>query len=186
MGSACLYQQSAGAPFNLLSLAWFAYPTYPTSRTTFQWTLDYSFVWGETGTLMPGVTFSADQQIAASLNEANLVTFLQQYGSPQFTMPQFGGQPGMLSIRCEASVPYGQYSIGTGMSGAASFAMQAMPNTTATFGTSPSYWVTFGNYRQGQVLDAHSITNAVQLNFPAGVYALTVTLNPDGTYTVQQ
>lgn len=99
--------------------------------------------------------------------------------------PQPGGQPGMLSVRCEATVPFGHTSIGIGMSGAATFATQAMPNMMYTFGTSPSYWLAFGNYQQGQVLDAHSIPNAVQLNFPAGVYALTVTLNPDGTYTVQ-
>lgn len=87
MGSACLYQQSPGAPFNLMSLAWFAYPTNPNSRTTFQWTLDYSFVWAQTGTLMPGITFSADQQVTANPNSANLVTFSQRYGSPQFSMP---------------------------------------------------------------------------------------------------
>ena len=184
-GSACLYQQTPDAPFNLMSLAWFAYPTHPSTRTTFQWSIDYSFVWGQTGTLMPGVTFSADQQLPADPNGANTVTFTQQYGSPQFSRLQSGGQPGMLSISCDASVPSRQISIGIGMSGSATFATQAMPNMTSVFGVSPSYWFAFGNYQQGQVLDAQSITTAVQLNFPSGVYALTVTLNADGSFTVQ-
>jgi hypothetical protein len=186
-GSACLYQQSTAPSYGqpVFPLAWFVRSSFPGSQNNFQWTLEYSFVWAQTGMLMPGVTFSAAQQVSADPTGNNLITFTQQNGNFQFGQTQRGYQSGMLAIQSDMMVPPNQASVGIGMSGFVTFATQAQPNMTNVFTPNPIYWLTFGNYQQGQVLDPGNTGNAVQLNFSAGVYVLTVTLNPDNTYTVQ-
>lgn len=51
-------------------------------------------------------------------------------------------------------------------------------------GHPPRTWLTFGQFQQGQVLDIGAIINSAKIDFPAGVYAITVTLNGDDTFTV--
>lgn len=184
-GSACVYQKSS-APFygQLFSLAWFARRVYPGSQATFQWAPDYSFVCAETGTLMPGVVFQTSQQVQADPNNANMVTLDQNGGGLQFQGPQPGGQPGTLTARTSNSIQFGTASVGIGMSGSATFATGAQPNMNYAFTANPSYWIAFGDYQQGQVLDADSMYNSAALYFGGG-NALTVTLNPDNTFTVQ-
>lgn len=74
-GSFCLYQQqSAIASVPAWSLAWMVQPSTPGTESAFQWTIDYSFVWSETNTLIPGVTFDASGMLGADLTTANQVT----------------------------------------------------------------------------------------------------------------
>ena len=179
-GSACLFQQSSAPSYGqVFPLAWFAQRLFPGSQTTFQWTLDYSFVWAQTGTLQPGISFRAAEEVAANPSGANKVTFSQQFGPVQ---P--GGQPGSLTIQTQASVQMNQYSVGIGMSGSATFATQAQPNMNNVFAANPEYWLPFGNYQEGQVLDPNNTGNAVRLDFGGGT-SLSVTLNQNGTYTIQ-
>ena len=48
----------------------------------------------------------------------------------------------------------------------------------------PSYWVAFGAFTPGQVLDVGGITNAVEVTFPEPTTAHTVTLGPDDVLSV--
>lgn len=48
----------------------------------------------------------------------------------------------------------------------------------------PEYWVTFGNFVQGQVLDVEEISSCIRINFPPNISHVKATLNMDNTWTV--
>lgn len=184
-GNFCLYQKDPNMNVpNVMSLAWFTKYTYPTTKASFTWSIDYSFVWSETGQLVPGVLFLASQTVPAGLTSNNTIT-LDYNQAYVFKNQQTGTPSGSLVINDSATVPVNKASVGIGMSGAGTFVVQAQPNTTQTFTPHPQYWATFGNYQQGQVLDVQNmVSQSVQINFPPNSYTVLVTLNPDNTWTV--
>ncbi len=180
------YQQdpNIGVP-NVVSLAWFAKQSRPGTVVDFTWTIDYSFVWSETGVLTPGVAFIASQVVPADPKGVNKILFDYVGGAYGFEPPTTGGNPGSLTINTAAGFPPNQAAIGIGMSGAGTFAVQAYPNDNAIFTPHPQYWVAFGNYMPGQVLDITNINNPANVAFPTNVYAMVATLNSDFSWTVQ-
>jgi len=183
-GTACVYQSSPGTAGNLMSLAWFAHFALPTSAVVFQWVTDYCFVWAETGLLLPGIVFIAAQLLPADLETTNLVHFTYDQGAFSFQDQGPGPAPGSLTIVMSASIPLNVASVGFGMSGAGTFAIQAQPNMTVVITPNPQYWIAFGNYTAGQVLDTSAITNPAQIAFPPGVFRMNATLNQDLTWTI--
>jgi hypothetical protein len=185
-GAACVFQRdpNLGVP-NAMPLAWFARWAGPSTRVNFQWTTDYSFVWGQVGQLVPGVTFMSAQMWPADLSTRNMVTFSTAGGNIGFQNPTQGPSPGSLYINEAPTVFPNMAAVGIGMSGSATFVAQAMPNMMLVFTPHPQYWIAFGNFEQGQVLDPYQITNAAQIAFPPGVYSVTATLNQDNTWTIQ-
>lgn len=118
-------------------------------------------------------------------NPNNLNSIRLDYNSYFFfEEPKSEGQPGTLTVQESASIPMNLAAVGIALSGSTAYAVQAQPNMNQVFTPHPNYWITFGNYRQGEVLDAYQISNAAALNFPPGVTSLNVTLNPDGTFSV--
>lgn len=186
-GTACLYQQDPNHLGNVLPLAWFARPAYQGMSVIFSWTIDYSFFWAETGTLMPGVQVNPGQTIPADTqNSNNIVLSAPAPYDFRFGNPQRGPQPGTFYITCDATIPTNTATVGIGMSGAGTFAVQAQPNYNNVFTPHPSYWLTFGNYQQGQALDVYGMGESVEVSFPGNVYDMRVTLNPNNTFTVTQ
>jgi hypothetical protein len=192
----CMYQQdpNIGVP-NALSLAWFAKPAYPTTTVVFRWTVDYSFIWSETGTLIPGVYFDASQtwpadpsivgtssetkpgnQIGFSHPSANAYTFT--------STPTPGAQSGSLYVKEDPNIPLKRASVGIGMSGSGTFAVQSQPNLNLAFTPHPIYFLAAGTYTQGEVLDIGSVTNPTDIRFPAGVFSMTATLTENNTWRV--
>ncbi len=184
-GSACVYQQDPDLTIpDVMSLAWFAKAATPTTSIVFRWTIDYDFVWSETGSLVPGVLFVASQTWPADLSTQNQVTFSQAGGAYTFQNQQKGPRGGSLYITEDGTIPVGQASVGIGMSGFGTFAVQAQPNMNLVFTPHPQYWITFGTYTQGQVMDISAVSSAAQIQFPPNVYSMTATFNPDNTWTV--
>lgn len=184
-GDICVYQTPEDTTVNgIMSLAWFQEYAYPTTTVVFDWSLDYQFMWDETGTLKPGVVFDASQIWDADLNTKNMVSLHhdQAYTFKNLTMnPQSAGS---LVVKQDYSIPLNEGSVGIGMSGAGTFAFPAQPNTTLVFTPHPTYWVTFGNFTKGQVLDTTQITNQAQVAFSPNVYSMTAVLNLDNTWTI--
>lgn len=182
-GSFMLFQKPQNSsPVNIFSLAWNVRMCYPQNRTVFNWTQDYGLSWAKTGMLVPGITFMASQIVNADPNSLN-TSRLDYSGYYNLQNPTAGGQPGTLSVQNSASVPMNQASIGMVVSGSTVYAAQAQPNMIQVFAPQSNYWIAFGNYQQGEVLDFHTIPNCCQLNFPPGVTSLNVTLNPNGTFS---
>ncbi|MGC6388034.1 protein rhiA [Ewingella sp. S1.OA.A_B6] len=184
-GAICIYQTSPDITDpKVMSLAWFSKVAHPLTKVTFDWTIDYSFVWDETGVLIPGVTFDASQSLATDLNSKNQVTLVYSDGAFVFEDQTKGARNGTMYITNDSSLPLNQASVGVGMSGAGTFVVQAQPNINLNFTPHPTYWVTFGNYTPGQVLDIGEITNNQQLIFQPNIYDLDVQLKTDNTWSV--
>ncbi|MFZ5817492.1 MAG: protein rhiA [Bacillota bacterium] len=184
-GSLCVYQTNPDiSDPGVMSLAWFAKAAHPTTKVVFTWETEYSFVWDETGLLRPGVIFDASQAWPADPQSMNQVTFTYSAGAYTFKDVRRGPRPNSLYINQEITVPANQASVGIGMSGAGTFVVQAQPNMNLIFSPHPKYWVTFGNFIQGQVLDITEISNKAEVLFPNGIYSMDVTLNQDNTWTV--
>jgi len=184
-GAICIYQTSPDITEpKVMSLAWFSKVAHPKTQVSFDWSIDYSFVWDETGLLIPGVTFDASQSLPTDLSSKNMVTLDYSEGAFVFENQTKGAKNGTMYITCDGNLPLNVASVGIGMSGAGTFVVQAQPNINLNFTPHPTYWVTFGNYTPGQVLDIGEITNKQKLEFGANIYNLDVVLNRDNTWTV--
>ena len=182
-GTVVLYQQQP-AP-GTMPLAWLTKYAYPTTRVTFTWSLDYDFVWSQTGVLVPGIVASAAQVWPADLNTTNQVTLTYDRAFT-FTNQTAASQAGSLVVLADSTIPVNTVSVGIGMSGAATMLVQAQPNMSYVFTPHPQYWISYGNYTTGEVIDADSMTNPAQIVFPPNIYSMTATLNADDTWTIQQ
>ncbi len=164
---------------NIFSLAWFASPfkIVPDNQIQFHWTIDYNMVWGATGALVPGVDFVASGHVDADPRSANTCGFTVDPG-PHLTTPAEGSPAGTLIINDDNNVPAGVYSVGIGMSGAGTFAVQAGPNLTHKFTPTPTYWIGAGNNIQvGKVLDIVTSNPVSEVSYPHNIYDLSYTLN---------
>ncbi|MBR7628940.1 RhiA [Aeromonas popoffii] len=165
-----------GVP-NAVSLAWFAKTTRPNTHVDFSWKINYSFIWSETGLLKPGVRFVASERVDADLLNENDIIFNQDNGAYGFINLSGTGKEGSLAIHTSTGFPPNKASIGIGMSGSGTFAVQARPNDNVVFTPHPEYWVAFGNFMPGQVLDISQISNTARVKFPPNVYAMTVIID---------
>lgn len=186
-GNIVVYQQLGSAP-STNPLAWFSKYVYPNTQVSFSWDpTDYDFVWAGTGKITSGVVFDASQVVPAKLGSTNQITL--SYDSVNhvffFNHQTAGQQPNVFTILEDSSLPADAASVGIGMAGRATFAVQAMPNLTVQISpTNATYWVTFGTIQQGEFFTAETLLAPVQVQFPVNVNSMTVTLNPDNTWTV--
>ncbi|MDN5797355.1 MAG: hypothetical protein L0H79_16585 [Intrasporangium sp.] len=173
---------------NIFSLAWFASPfvIVAGNQIQFDWSIDYSFVWGATGHLVPGVTFQASGVTDADPAGANTTGFSVAPG-PHLTAATQGDPAGSLVISDSSDVPNDRFSVGIGMSGAGTFAVQAGPNLTHTFTPTPTYWIGAGsNISIGKVLEITTNNPVAQVTFPPNVYDLTYVLDQSNEWVPDQ
>jgi hypothetical protein len=183
-GDACVYQQDPNVTDpSVFSLAWFTCFTNPNTNANFTWSIDYSFVWAQTGVLSPGVIFNAYEHEPADLTTSNQITLDYNNGF-EFTNQGPAQPAGSLYITETNNVPVGKASVGIGMSNAGTFVTQAGPGLHAIFTPNPEYWITFGYYETGQVLDITVLNTPAQVSFPTGVYSMTAVLNYDNSWTI--
>lgn len=169
---------------NIFSLAWFSKFVNTNVHETFKWAVDYSFVWSDTGEVKPGVIFEGGQEVSADLSTSNTVV-LDYNGGYKFSAPSFSGKPGSIYIDETANVPMKQAAVGIGMSNAGTFVKPAQPNLHLEFTPHPSYWIAFGNYQQGEILDIEEITDAIEIKFEANIYDMVATLQSDNTWATK-
>lgn len=172
---------------NALSLAWFSKYSNPspTSRIKFQWTVDTGFSWAETGELKPGIQFAASETYDPTGGN-NMIT-LDYNKAYQFVNPTKGPDPARFYLAESANIPIkSDASVGVTMSGSTVYAVQARPNQNLTFSPHPKYYIAYGDYLEGDVLDVSAINNPLELPYPTGIYSLTTTLNADGTWDAPQ
>lgn len=180
-----VYQNDPGTfDPNAKALAWFSKYSNPGPNVTvkFTWTVDWGFSWADTGELTRGVVYSATDKVAAT-QTTNQIS-LDYNGAYMFTNQQAGPDPNRFYIAETGNIPVNaSASVGITMSGSTVYATQAQPNYTITASPHPVYWVAYGNYEEGEVIDVSSINNPLALPYDTGIYSLTTTLNPDNTWT---
>lgn len=185
----CVFQKPVdlGVP-NVMSLAWLTAPAWPDTSVTFEWTLDYNFVWSQTGVLKPGVTFQAQQSVPADPEDLESNQILFDYSNDAFSFSEGNAlgnpQRGSLYIRELSAVPTGSASVGIGMSNSGVFAVEAQPNMNLAFTPNPSYWVAAGMFEDGEVIDIEQITNDAEVLYQ-GTTDMTAVLSPSNTWSVQ-
>jgi hypothetical protein len=174
---------------NLTSLAWLTKPANPNTALEFDWSLNYSFVWCDTGELRPGVRFRAWQNLPADPQNPGLAkVFLDKAnGAYEFLAnapPNKQPPQGTLGIYTSGNIPNNDVSIGIGLGDYPALVVPASPNMGYTFIPKIKYWIAYGSFIRGEVLDLNSMTVVQEINFPLNVYDLEVTLNEDKTWTV--
>ncbi|WP_296305657.1 protein RhiA [uncultured Desulfovibrio sp.] len=188
-GTFCVYQRdpAQSTKSNLFSLAWFTHPSRPNTTATYTWDVNYCFTWSETGQLKPGVTFTASQTIDADPVDPakHQTTCLNKniYGY-SFVDTPLKAPENAMTIYTDATIPHGEVSVGIGMAGMPTFAYPATPNYSYTFKPHPEYWVVFGDYRTGQVLDVNIVSNTCKVDFANGIYTMEVTLSKQNTWQI--
>jgi hypothetical protein len=190
-GSICVYTTSPDTQKvqqDLRSLAWFTKAANPNVQVKFAWELKFSFAWAESHVLVPGVSFEAGEIIDADPadDKANKAYFDKQNGAYLFGDPSQATSPseGALAITTSKIIPSNLASVGVGINGKAALAVNATPNYQFTFIPKIKYWLAFGSFREGIVLDINSmVRNICEIAFPTGVYDLQVTLQEDNTWS---
>jgi hypothetical protein len=175
------------------TLVWLADIAPATSQVALEWTLDgtgweldYNFYWCPTAPLSPitpGSVFALSS-IAANMSTANSVNFSASTGTYAFSPPVAGPAVGNLYINQDATIVAGQAAVGIGMCNYPVFAVPAAPSTNLIFTPTFNYFVTFGTFVTGQVLDAAQIAAGQAFAFEPGITTVYATLAADGTWTI--
>ncbi|MNV16064.1 hypothetical protein D3C71_1068170 [compost metagenome] len=184
-GTFMVFQQTPDMQVeNVNALAWITKYANPGVQGFFSWSTENDFVWFENDSPVPGINSGTSQCVPANLETSNQISLT--YNSGYQFADQTSGEPvGSLYIKMDSTVPLKQASVGIGMSGAATFVVPAQPNMNLTFTPHPEYWIAFGNFEQGEVLDMQELTNTEKIDFPPGIQEMTVTLNQDNTWKVE-
>ena len=182
-----MYQKKTNQPKDVFSIVWFACPLKiaPGKKITYTWSIDFSFVWGNSGKLSPGVFFSEDGAEACSLKGNNQTTFSLDNRHPQLSSAFPGGQEGSLTIYQASNVVKNQFSTGIGMSGQGTFVQQALANSPQIYTPKSKYFIAAGpaGTHMGQVL-AQTVKQTKEVVFPANIFTMYATLQGDNSWDV--
>ncbi|MBS2967052.1 hypothetical protein KGA66_28725 [Actinocrinis puniceicyclus] len=170
------------------TLAWFVEPAYPTTTVNFQWDTSYSFVWSDAGPLSPGVRFTASQVWDADPMDSQLQAVRLFYGDGAYTFgrlaPSAARYAGSLYVEQGDDVPLRGGSVGIGMSGSGTFAVDSQPNQHLVFEPHPEYWLVAGSFERGQVLDVAQMSTALKIEYFGARTSMTVSLGMDNTLAI--
>ena len=170
---AVVFQQDWTLPSDVVSLAWLSKVCQPGAMVSFAWALNFNFVCGVTGMLKPGTNYMAAQIIPADLSNNNMVTLSYGPYGFEFGPTSAGPRPGSLFVRMSDNVPGygspGQGCVGIGMYGSGTFVTPTAPTGTGSveFAVNPRYWVAFGNYVQGDVVNESVLLAPTPVAYPA-------------------
>lgn len=187
-GNVCVYLTNPDSKLShMKSLVWFSRYAHPTTVIGFNWKIEFDFVWSKTGELGSGILFSAGQTWPANLSDRNQVTLTQKNGAYTFMNQTKGPDQGFLYIMEDSTIPLKQASVGIGMSGRPFLVVQAQPDWKLVFqpNPNPDYWITFGKYKEGEVLDINQIPKKAKISFPENIYSMTAILTRENTWIVK-
>ena len=118
-----------------LTLAWFAskYKIGPGYKDSFEWNINYQFVWSASGEVRPGIKFEATGQTECDPDAGNTSKFTFLGDTPLLSDAIPGGEIGHLFIHDGPNVPSNTFAVGVGMSGNGTFVVNAGPNLKQVF-----------------------------------------------------
>ena len=182
-GDICIYQEDPD--LDIASLAWLTKFIHPMTTVKFTWSTDYIFIWIKTDKLHSKTIIQSSEIMNTDLNKNNMVELSYENNAYMFKNLQTNlDKADELCIVENGSIPLNDALVGIGMSGVGTFVKQAQPNMNLFFRPHPKYWISFGEYSQGEVLDITRITNKALLEFKPNVYSLTATLSQDNSWEI--
>lgn len=200
-GTIAVYQdapKTAGTTVSVFTLAWFTKFAYKGTSVTFNWELDYNFVWSRSGILQPGVVFNASQNPDADPDKGpNSITlsYDQDRDAFKFEEPTTdSSSKGTLIVSTSPQVPQskqednGAYAaaVGIGMTNNGTHVVQTQPNMKVTFTPHPTYYVVFGNYQTGEIVDVQTIMGGSQALDYRSVVQREVTLTDQNEWKMER
>lgn len=182
---ACVYQQIPDLQVTgVQTVAWMVEGLFPTSVAQFSWSDTYDFVWAASESLFTANDVTTWQIWPADLTSLNQITLTYAEGSFTFENQVQGTEQNVLYLMQDGTIPAGYGYAGIGMSGLPTFVVSTEPNVNLSFTTDIEYYVTFGTYSEGELLNLPLSGPSVQVTFPDNVYSMQVTLNSDNTLSV--
>lgn len=196
----CCYQKDPGVlDKGALSAAWFVAQTvHPTTTITFTWNISYGLSWAQSGTVGPGIRYTASQNWDVDFSQ-NAVNLTKQGGSYTFAPPTgaFSKEPNTAFQIVEDGTIVPSDGVGIGISmlitGSSSgqaglntiYAKDAQPNITEQFVVTPKYYVVFAQTIQpSEILDVTSMTNTVEVPYMDGTTSNSVMLDGQNNWHV--
>jgi hypothetical protein len=169
--------------------AWAAHPANPNGDVEFKWLLNYSFSWNRTDVLSGDISYTASGHIPADPNDPKTnkaYLDINDYGYELTSGDDRANAPiqGSMAITTSANIPLNDVSIGIGIDGDPIMAVPAIPNYTFTFFPVFKYWIAFGDYKKGQVLDLNNMGIVQELDFK-NHHKLEVTVDVSNNWTVK-
>ena len=182
-GTVCIFQTLHGTQLQkFYSIAWLTKEVESTTEVQFGWPLEYGFVSAPDTQLEPGSVVSNCSFLPAKPGSA--VTYSCEETTGEFRHLR-DGSPCNLTLYQEASVPPMTRAVGIGMAQSPTILTPALPNFIATLFLPCDYWIVFGRFKEGEVLDVADLSNRAALNFAKGGGSLEAKLNPDFTWTIK-
>jgi hypothetical protein len=169
------------------TVVWLSKYANPGGRVRFGWTFEYSFVWTDVGTLVPGVKLTTSQFLPADLVSKNFVRLVydENVESFKFTGQENFDRPGQLVIMADQTVPVGMASLGFAQSGAPVRMQEALPNMTYSFQPPQnSYFVGFAKVVEKPHVISETWAKFEPLSFPPGIARMDATLAADLSWTI--
>lgn len=178
----CIYATSPDSVVkgnNLMSLAWICKPVKARTNVKLEWQLDYSFVWSKTCLLSPGEIFESCEANLADpygINGPRAVNFNNEQGIYSFSKDSITRKIGTdrLEIFTGDSIPDSEVSIGIGINDNPILVVNAALNRNFFCITKLKYWIAFGEFAQGEVLELSSLECCHEINFSHNPFAKTV------------
>lgn len=183
-GDVCLFQTLKQPVAGTSPVAWLARHVMPTTTQTFQWIGNPYFVWSNSASsLDPGVIVIGSQAWAAGLSENNRVTLTYVNTAYTFQNLSTGSPAGALTVQQDGSIPFGQAVTGIGMDGYATIVATTQPNTNLSIVPDTKYWISFGSFIRGAVIDPAAIVSA-EIVFPVNVLSMTAIYTTENKWTI--
>jgi hypothetical protein len=176
------------ADYASLSCAWLVQQIDDNNTYTFTWDIQWGFAWSATGT-NTGVQWAASGSLPADpLSQAECAATFGYNGDFQL-LPATGtpdGQTLTITDSPQVPIPSDQpSSVGVTLGGSPACVTNAGPNLTQVYTLHPTYYIDAGQYVKGQMVDGTSLTRFQALEYAAGVYALTATIDADNNWSVE-
>ena len=161
-GDFCIFQEQPDSNAQgVITLAWLAKPAHPSTSLEFEWDLEYSFAWANTTDLKPGTIVKTSQEWDANVSSLNKVKFDSDNGTYTLNDQVQGTRESNLNVKKDK-----QAEVSVGISGKGAFIVPSQPNMNIVMTPKPTYWIVFGDFQEGEILDVEKITkNALRLQY---------------------
>lgn len=164
---------------DLKTLAWFAKKVNNSTNTSFDWEVDFSLQWAESGTLSKGVRFVAGQNMPVVMPNSSKA-YLDYNGAFKFNGAEQGPQD-RFDVYQSANIPVDNSgSVALAIGGKPACAVPVHPNVVVTFKPDLKYYAAYvlSTVQTSEVIEIDQISSVYPVEFASGVSDIELTLNP--------
>ncbi len=191
----CVYQTLSQQKGDFHSVVCFSARCHPQTRSTFEWSGALRFVWAHMDDVRPGAICRAAQDwpCDSADRETNGVALIREHGAYRFDRAARETPPGSLAIHTDGTVPNGRVAVGLGLPlredgrlhCLPSLVTSVAPNFTHILEPSINFWITFGDYETGEIIDPALVNNPFPIVFPADARMVRAVLNERNEWHIE-